>query len=175
MECSRTWQLRASEASVANSTERWLRTGKAPGRPRQVGQMLVFGSAPKRLAQPQKALVSVRSWTWTSSPMTGSYLARMSGGGLIAVLMSLQFSADSKVMLRPAAAPPPPPCFRYRFCNRLIRIGLRDTSALPTRQQRVYYLLHDSKRVIYQYCTDFRAVVRLGCNRLILLWPRETV
>src|SRR5208283_3189204 len=87
MEHSRTWQLRASEARVANSTARSLRTGKAPGRPRQTGQTWVFGSAPKRLAQPQKALLSVRSWTWTSSPMTGSYLARMSGGRLIAVLI----------------------------------------------------------------------------------------
>src|SRR5271163_2637383 len=105
MERSRTWQLMASEASVANSTARWLRTGKAPGRPRQTGQILVFGAEPKRLAQPQKALVSVRSWTWTSSPMTGSYLARMSGGRLIAVLISLQFSADSLVMLLAAVDP----------------------------------------------------------------------
>jgi hypothetical protein len=31
------------------------------------------------LTQPQKALEAVISWTWTSSPMTGWYLARISG------------------------------------------------------------------------------------------------
>src|SRR5271170_2569577 len=113
MERSRTWQLRARAARVANSTARELRTGKAPGRPRQTGQTLVFGGAPKRLAHPQKALVSVRSWTWTSSPMTGSYLARMSAGRLVAVLISLQFSADFGVMLRGCSGPHPllPPLF----------------------------------------------------------------
>src|SRR5277367_5966555 len=111
MERSRTWQLRARAARVANSTARELRTGKAPGRPRQTGQTLVFGGAPKRLAHPQKALVSVRSWTWTSSPMTGSYLARMSAGRLVAVLISLQFSADSLVMLLAAVDPTPLPLF----------------------------------------------------------------
>src|SRR5579862_77173 len=79
MERSFTVQLRASAASVANSTAFSLSTGSAPGRPRQTGQMLVLGSEPNRLAQPQKALVAVRSCTWTSSPITGSYLAMMSG------------------------------------------------------------------------------------------------
>src|SRR5580692_10519195 len=87
MERSRTWQLRASEAKVANSTARRLRTGSAPGRPRQTGQTLVLGGAPNLLAQPQKALVSVRSWTWTSRPMTASYLARTSGESVTAVAM----------------------------------------------------------------------------------------
>ena len=47
MERSRTWQCSASEASVANSTALALSTGSAPGRPRQTGQMLVFGAEPK--------------------------------------------------------------------------------------------------------------------------------
>ena len=103
MERSRTWQLRASEASVANSTARRFRTGSAPGRPRQTGQTLVFGGAPKRLAQPQKALVSVRSWTWTSSPMTGSYLARISGEMVTAVAIG-KSSLAKTALSGPAAA-----------------------------------------------------------------------
>src|SRR5947199_3373514 len=41
--------------------------------PRQTGQTLVLAGAPKRVEQPQKIFESVRSWQWTSSPMTGSY------------------------------------------------------------------------------------------------------
>src|SRR5580698_9221220 len=96
MERSRTSQLRASEASVANSTARLLRTGSAPGKPRQTGQTLVLGGDPKRLTQPQKALVSVRSWTWTSRPMTGSYLARISGATVAAVAIFRSSLAISK-------------------------------------------------------------------------------
>src|SRR5499427_6397984 len=40
------------------------------------GQTFVFGGAPKRVEHEQKIFVSVRSCTWTSSPMTGSYFAR---------------------------------------------------------------------------------------------------
>src|SRR5215471_9805046 len=72
-------QLRASEASMAISTARLFRTGSVPGRPRQTGQTLVFGGSPKRVEQPQKIFVLVRSWTWTSRPMTGWYFARISG------------------------------------------------------------------------------------------------
>jgi hypothetical protein len=32
----------------------------------------VFGSSPKRFAQRQNILVAVDSWTWISSPITGS-------------------------------------------------------------------------------------------------------
>jgi hypothetical protein len=38
----------------------------------QTGQMWVLGSAPYSLAQLQKALVLVSSWTWVSMPMTAS-------------------------------------------------------------------------------------------------------
>src|SRR5882724_11852346 len=64
---------------MAISTARLLRTGRVPGRPRHTGQTLVLGGSPKRVEQPQKIFVRVRSWTWTSRPMTGAYLARTSG------------------------------------------------------------------------------------------------
>ena len=65
-------QFSAIAASVANSTTFLLRTGSAPGIPRQTGQTFEFGGAPKRVEQEQKILVAVSSWTWTSRPMTGS-------------------------------------------------------------------------------------------------------
>src|SRR5260370_23416600 len=64
---------------MAISTARLLSPGRVPGKPRRTGQTLVFGGSPKRVEQPQKIFVLVRSWTWTSRPMTGSYLARTSG------------------------------------------------------------------------------------------------
>src|SRR5436305_10022195 len=48
-------------------------TGSVPGWPRQIGQVRVFGSSPNESAQPQNIFVRVASWTWISSPMTGSY------------------------------------------------------------------------------------------------------
>src|SRR5512140_169464 len=81
----RTWQFKASAAMIAISTAWRLRTGRAPGRPRQTGQTLVFGGAPKLVGQPQKILVRVASWTCTSRPITGSYRAIISG--LTAVVM----------------------------------------------------------------------------------------
>ena len=95
MERSRTWQLMAMRGQ-RGELDGALRSApaSAPGRPRQTGQTLVFGSEPKLFAQPQKTLVAVRSWTWTSSPMTGSYLARISGERLNAVL--ILFSLEQK-------------------------------------------------------------------------------
>jgi len=49
-----TRQFKASEASIASSTAWRLRTGSAPGNPRQTGQTLVLGGAPKLVGQPQK-------------------------------------------------------------------------------------------------------------------------
>ncbi len=69
----------ARAARVANSTAFALSTGKAPGSARHTGQTLLLGAEPKWLAQPQKALEAVSSCTWTSSQITGSYLARTSG------------------------------------------------------------------------------------------------
>src|ERR1700748_1521525 len=74
----------AVAAITANSTARWLSTGSAPGNPRQVAQTCVLGSPPNLFAQPQKAFVFVNSCTWTSRPMTGSYLASTSGKTFIA-------------------------------------------------------------------------------------------
>src|SRR3954466_15994961 len=74
---SRTSQFSAMAARVANSTAVRFNTGSAPGRPRQTGQTLLLGCAPNLVEQPQNALVSVNSWTWTSRPMTTSYLAWM--------------------------------------------------------------------------------------------------
>ena len=42
---------------MANSTACSLSTGSAPGRPRQVGQMLTLGSSPNALRHPQNSLV----------------------------------------------------------------------------------------------------------------------
>ena len=58
---------------MASSTAARLSTGSEPGRPRQTGQMLVFGSAPKLLRQPQNSLVTVRSSACTSRPITVSH------------------------------------------------------------------------------------------------------
>src|SRR5271157_3557600 len=64
---------------MANSTPAAFSTGSAPGSPRHTGQTLLLGCAPKLVGQPQKILVAVASWTCTSRPITGSYLAISSG------------------------------------------------------------------------------------------------
>src|SRR6185312_8988125 len=79
IELGLTRQFKASEAWMASSTACRLRTGRAPGNPRQTGQTLVLGGAPKLVGQPQKILVRVASWTCTSRPITGSYRAIASG------------------------------------------------------------------------------------------------
>ena len=50
-----------------------LATGSVPGRPRQRGHVRVLGCSPKLSGQEQNIFVFVRSWTWISRPMTGSY------------------------------------------------------------------------------------------------------
>src|ERR1700730_18636326 len=72
-------QFRAIAARLATSTAFWFTTGRAPGKPRHTGQTLLLGGSPKRVEQPQKIFVRVSSWTWTSKPITVSYLARTSG------------------------------------------------------------------------------------------------
>src|ERR1700733_15369749 len=74
-----TRQCMARPAWIAISTARRFNTGHAPGSPRQTGQTLVLGGAPKPVGQPQKILVRVLSWTCTSNPITGSYFAISSG------------------------------------------------------------------------------------------------
>src|SRR5271167_2792264 len=70
-----TLQFNASAASIASSTACRFNTGSAPGNPIHTGQTFELGSAPKLVGHPQKILVRVASWTWTSSPITGSYFA----------------------------------------------------------------------------------------------------
>src|SRR6202043_3809764 len=67
-------QCVASAAWIASSTACRLSVGSAPGSPRQTGQTLVFGGAPKLVGLPQNIFVLVLSCTWTSKPITGSYL-----------------------------------------------------------------------------------------------------
>ena len=55
---------------MANSTTCRLSTGSTPGIPRQTGQTCELGSPPKAVEQPQKILLRVRSWAWTSIPIT---------------------------------------------------------------------------------------------------------
>src|ERR1035437_2354243 len=69
----------AFAASTASPTARRFSTGSAPGSPRHVGHTCAFGSPPYWFTHPQKAFDAVSNWTWTSSPITGWYLARTSG------------------------------------------------------------------------------------------------
>ena len=63
----------ARPVARTSSTARLLMTGSAPGRPRQTGQTWVFGGAPSyAVEQPQNIFEAVRSWQWTSMPMTAS-------------------------------------------------------------------------------------------------------
>ena len=76
-------QLSARAAFVAMVTASRLSTGSAPGRPRHTGQVFELGGSPKRVEQEQKIFDLVNNWTWTSSPMTASYLVRTSVATLI--------------------------------------------------------------------------------------------
>src|SRR2546422_5479385 len=53
-------------------TARALATGRLPGSPRHTAHVRVLGGSPKDSSQPQNIFVTVASWTWISSPMTGS-------------------------------------------------------------------------------------------------------
>src|ERR1019366_1667358 len=87
METSLTRHCKAIAASAANSTAFRFNTGKAPGSPRHTGHTLVFGGSPKRVEHEQKIFDAVSSWTWTSSPITGSYFASKSPetAGVVAI------------------------------------------------------------------------------------------
>jgi hypothetical protein len=88
-------QWSASAALIASSTACRLSTGSAPGRPRQTGQTFVFGSAPNSTGQPQNIFVFVPSWTWTSRPMTGSYLVKMFSAPAMADIFRLYGVTES--------------------------------------------------------------------------------
>src|SRR6266567_4058228 len=66
-------QLVARPALMAYSTTFSFSTGRAPGKPKQTGQVCELGWEPKRVEQPQNILVLVVSWVCTSSPMTTWY------------------------------------------------------------------------------------------------------
>src|SRR5262249_56766309 len=65
----------ASPSLSVHSTAVSFGVGSAPGNARQTGQVCVFGSAAKPFGQRQNIFVRVFSWTWISSPMTGSHSA----------------------------------------------------------------------------------------------------
>src|SRR5438270_5891242 len=54
----------------------WFITGNAPGKPRQTGQVCVFGSAPNSTGEAQNIFERVLSWTCTSRPMVARYFMR---------------------------------------------------------------------------------------------------
>jgi hypothetical protein len=58
---------------MADSKTCLFNTGNAPGIAKQTGHTFVLAGAPNSVEQPQKALVFVLSWQWTSSPTTSSY------------------------------------------------------------------------------------------------------
>src|SRR5258707_1251038 len=67
-------QRRTRAARAPSSTARQFKTGSAPGRPRQTGQVFELGWSPKRVEQPQKILDSVLSCACTSRPIMVSQL-----------------------------------------------------------------------------------------------------
>src|SRR5262249_13924652 len=68
-------QPSASPSLSVHSTAVSLGVGSAPGKARHTGQVCVFGSPAKPFGQRQNIFVLVFSWTWISSPMTGSQSA----------------------------------------------------------------------------------------------------
>src|SRR5258708_23449567 len=96
MDVSLMRQFRAIAASVANSTALRFRTGNAPGIPRQTGQTFVLGGSPKRVEQEEKIFEAVSNWTWTSSPITGSYFARIASEMACVVAISEDYSRSRK-------------------------------------------------------------------------------
>ena len=61
-----------SPARTAISTAVRLITGNVPGKPRQTGQVWLFGERPNVVLHPQNILVFVRNCACTSTPMTTS-------------------------------------------------------------------------------------------------------
>src|ERR1035437_1287709 len=106
-----TVQFSASAALTAITTASRFSTGRAPGSPRQTGQVLVLGGAPNLVVQPQKIFERVSNWQWTSRPMTGSYFP-FSNSALstlpLATLMDLLPCYES-------AEPPPRQSVRARL------------------------------------------------------------
>src|SRR6478735_749752 len=87
---------------IADSTALPFTTGIAPGRPRQVGQTCVLGSAPNSVGHPQNIFEAVLSSTWTSRPSAGSYDASTSSKATRVSVMSVPFQSGSLVEQRAA-------------------------------------------------------------------------
>src|SRR5215212_1074845 len=93
---------------IINSTARRLMTGRVPGMPRQIGQTWLFGAAPAYSAeQPQNILLAVKSWEWTSSPMTASY---PDVGGALTETIILAHDQEWQVQEEVYQRPGPRPC-----------------------------------------------------------------
>src|SRR5206468_12664613 len=54
-------------------------TGSVPGIPKQTGQVCVLAGRPNSVPHSQNIFDCVRSWAWTSSPITTSYGMRKPG------------------------------------------------------------------------------------------------
>src|SRR5690349_21664267 len=65
-------QPSASPSLIVHSIAFAFATGSAPGCARHTGHVCVFSPAPKDASQAQNNFVRVLSWTWISSPITGS-------------------------------------------------------------------------------------------------------
>ena len=72
-------QFKARPNRIADVTAASFITGNEPGKPRQTGHTLVFGSAPNLLAQPQNNFVFVESSTCTSRPTMSSHSSGIDG------------------------------------------------------------------------------------------------
>src|SRR5271165_7251462 len=94
METSLMRHSKAIAARTANSTAFRFSTGKAPGSPRQTGHTFVFGGSPKRVEHEQKIFDAVSSCTWTSSPITASYLASRSEETAAGVAIGGDYKVD---------------------------------------------------------------------------------
>src|SRR5260370_23656512 len=114
MDCSLMRQFSAMDASTANSTAFRFSTGNAPGKPRHTGQVLVLGGSPKRVEQAQKILLSVSNWTWTSSPITGSYFDSAAADEFVAVAIGMIISTTKM------RAWSRPPCLRVRRMREIL-------------------------------------------------------
>src|SRR6516165_13087 len=117
-------QLSAIAASTANSTALRFKTGSTPGSPRHTGHTLVFGGFPNFVEHEQKIFVSVSSWTWTSSPITGSYLARAATIASDAVTISSDYSRLCRRVPRALF----PPALRFCYSDAERSAGRRNLS-----------------------------------------------
>ena len=79
----------------------------------------MFGGAPKRVEHEQKILDAVRSCTWTSRPMTGSYLelAAMEMSGVVAIKSDYKSRHGQNRAARAGRIPPGEPSLAAHWCD----------------------------------------------------------